>query len=59
MWTVYDLKKNNLELKKCEAILCQKEESDLLSRMFLGIEFQIFAPAYMKLFFILSMQESA
>ena len=35
------------------AILFRKKEIDLLSLMSFGIEFQSFAPSYMKLFFIL------
>jgi hypothetical protein len=35
------------------AILFRKEESDLLSLISFGIEFQNLAPLYMKLFFML------
>jgi hypothetical protein len=36
------------------AILFRKEESDLLSLIYFGIEFQMFAWSYIKLFFMLS-----
>jgi hypothetical protein len=35
------------------AILFWKEESDLLSLIYFGIEFQMFAPSYKELFFML------
>ena len=52
MLTVYNFY-GNLELIDVSSDFKSKGESDLLSRMSLEIEFQSFAPSYMKLLFIL------